>query len=99
MSVETFVYLAPGIILVFVVDYLFYYLFSNFFSKYNHEGRNNNKHREVEKMTKKLYLVEQEHQGVNKNFLVMAKNIGEAEKIVNDYLEGKIKSDKSSEIW
>lgn len=50
-------------------------------------------------MTKKLYLVEQEHQGVNKNFLVMAKNIGEAEKIVNDYLEGKIKSDKSSEIW
>lgn len=99
MSVETFVYLVPGIILGFVADYLFYYLFSKFFSKYNHEGRNNNKHREVEKMSKKLYLVEQGHQGVNKNFLVMVKNIGEAEKIVNDYLEGKIKSDKSSEIW
>lgn len=50
-------------------------------------------------MTKKLYLVEWQHQGVNKNFLVMAKNIGEAEKIISDYLEGKIKSDKSIEIW
>lgn len=58
-----------------------------------------NNYREVEKMRKKLYLVEQEHQGVNKNFLVMAKNIGEAEKIISDYLEGKIKSDKSIEIW
>lgn len=50
-------------------------------------------------MREKLYLVEQEHQGVNKNFLVMAKNIGEAEKIISDYLEGKIKSGKSIEIW
>ncbi len=58
-----------------------------------------NNYREVEKMREKLYLVEQEHQGVNKNFLVMAKNIGEAEKIISDYLEGKIKSGKSIEIW
>lgn len=91
---KTYVSLVPGIILWFAAIYLF----DHFFSKDNHEDRDNN-YREVEKMTKKLYLVEQEHQGVNKNFLVMAKNIGEAEKIVNDYLEGKIKSDKSSEIW
>lgn len=50
-------------------------------------------------MIKKLYLVERRHQGVNKNFLVMAKNECEAEKIVIDHLEGKIRSDKNIEIW
>lgn len=58
--------------------------------------RNNNDYREV---TKKLYLVEREHQGVNKNFLVMANDVFEAENLVADHLEGKNNADKQSEIW
>lgn len=58
--------------------------------------RNNNDYREV---TKKLYLVEHEHQGVNKNFLVMANDVFEAENLVADHLEGKNNADKQSEIW
>ncbi|MEY8661439.1 hypothetical protein AALT52_00815 [Ligilactobacillus faecis] len=58
--------------------------------------RNNNDYREV---TKKLYLVEHEHQGVNKNFLVMANDVFEAENLVADHLGGKNNADKQSEIW
>ncbi|WGN89588.1 hypothetical protein [Ligilactobacillus faecis] len=62
----------------------------------DHADRDNNNYREV---TKKLYLVDHEHQGVNKNFLVMANNAYEAEKLVADQLDGKSDTDKQIEIW
>lgn len=47
----------------------------------------------------KVYLVEREHKGIYMNFMVKASDAVEAEKLIEDYLNGKIDPSKEIDVW
>lgn len=47
----------------------------------------------------KVYLVEREHKGVYMNFIVKAPNATEADRLIENYLNGKIDPNKEIDIW
>ncbi len=47
----------------------------------------------------KVYLVEREYKGIYMNFIVKASGAFEAEKIIEDYLNGKIDPSKEIDVW
>jgi len=47
----------------------------------------------------KVYLVEREHKGVYMNFIVKAPDATKADRLIEDYLNGKIDPNKEIDIW